>query len=94
MQEIYGTYNDDDHIRVCFTDEAFTLLGVPDEGTIFKENKSTFAYSQDGIYDYYHSLVSDYDMSIKRAVELFINEVKADIIKLHKECKEVGKNEL
>ena len=93
MEEIYGTYNDDDHRRVCLTDEAFELLGVPDEGTIFRGNGETFVYTQDGIYDDYAGLMAVYDMSIERAVELFMDKVEADIRELYEDC-EVCKDEL
>ena len=93
MEEIYGTYNDDDHRRVCLTDEAFELLGVPDEGTVFRENGETFVYTQDGLCEEYYSLMAVYDMSIERAVELFMDKVEADIRELYEDC-EVCKDEL
>ena len=86
INEIYDTPYDDDYQRVDFTDEAFELLGVPDEGTIFREGGGTFSYTQDGVYDEYHQLMCFYDMSIEKAVGLFIDKVKADMMELYEEC--------
>ena len=93
VQEIYGTPYDDDHKRVDFTDEAFELLGVPNEGTVFRENGETFVYTQDGLCEEYYSLMAVYDISIERAVELFIEKAEADIRELYEDC-EVCKDEL
>ena len=86
VSEIYETPYDNDYQRVDFTDEAFELLGVPDEGTIFREGGGTFSYTQDGVYDEYHELMCFYDISVEKAVDLFVDKVKADMMELHEEC--------